>query len=344
MKTGLVYSPICLEHDTGMHVENSQRLIRTIALINDSGLDKELTWLTPRHVDASDITTIHTPDYVTRIRLESERGGGWLDADTFLSPMSYRAAVTAVGSVFAAVESVMEGKISNGFALVRPPGHHAKRDRAMGFCIFNNIALGACHLLSKYEKVKKVAIVDFDVHHGNGTQDFFYDDPRVLYVSTHQFPLYPGTGTVDETGGSNAEGTKVNIPLPPGCGDEEYEIVFEDIVVPVISRFQPDFILVSSGYDTHWAESLASMQMTVTGFAKLTGLLRSAAENLCSGRLVFSLEGGYNLEALAYSIQATVNVLLGKDKVKDPLGFQGKIRKPSGLPDYLIKLRKLHHL
>ncbi|MCX8126429.1 MAG: histone deacetylase, partial [Dehalococcoidia bacterium] len=283
-------------------------------------------------------------EYIDHIRNRALRGGGWLDADTVLSPRSFEVARSAVGGVLTAVRMVMERDLDNAFALVRPPGHHAESSRAMGFCIFNNVAVAAKYLLNNYSGTKRVAIVDFDVHHGNGTQNSFYLEPRVLYISTHQYPLYPGTGFMDETGEGPAKGTKVNIPLPAGCGDDEYIVLFQEVVSPVIERFQPDFILVSSGYDAHWSERLATMQVTVTGFARMVEMLKGLADKLCSGHIVFSLEGGYSLDALAYSVQATLRVLLGSRDIVDPLGFQTRMARPSGLAEYLKELKRIHRL
>jgi len=344
VKTGLVYSPLYLEHDTGAHVENARRLVTTMSVVEGSELNRSLVRISPRPATVEELGLVHTAEYVARIQSEALRGGGWLDADTVLSSRSFEAAQSAAGGVIAAVEAVMKREINNAFALVRPPGHHAKRARAMGFCIFNNVAIAAQYLLNNHAGVRRLAIVDFDVHHGNGTNDAFYSEPRVLYISTHQYPLYPGTGHVDETGEGLAEGTKVNIPLPAGCGDEEYLTLFHDIVSPVVERFQPDFILASAGYDAHWSETLASMQMTVTGFARMAQVLKDLADRLCSGRLVFSLEGGYNLDALAYSVRATLNVLLGKKDIEDPLGLQTRMGRPSGLDGYVKELKKIHRL
>jgi acetoin utilization deacetylase AcuC-like enzyme len=213
----------------------------------------------------------------------------------------------------------------------------------MGFCLFNNIAIAAHYALAKY-KLERILIIDFDVHHGNGTQEAFYDNPRVMYISTHQYPFYPGTGSVEETGGGAAQGTTINIPLPAGCGDSEYLQVFEQIIVPAARRFQPQLILVSAGYDTHWADPLAMMQVSVTGFGQMAKIIKELADELCGGRLVFTLEGGYNLNALAASVKATFDVLLGSNSIDDPLG--GSPRSPGALNiDRLIgAIKKIHKL
>ena len=211
MKTGLVYDPIYLEHDTGNHVENSQRLVTTMSYLKETGIKEKLTCLPPRPALLEELEMIHAPEYISYVKSKAEMGGGWLDPDTVMSPKSYEAALYAAGGVLAAVEAVMKREVDNAFALVRPPGHHAIRDEAMGFCIFNNVAIAARFALTTFN-LNRVLIADFDVHHGNGTQDVFYADPKVLYFSTHQYPFYPGTGWMDETGMGEGEGATINFP------------------------------------------------------------------------------------------------------------------------------------
>jgi len=237
----------------------------------------------------------------------------------------------------------MDGEVDSAFALVRPPGHHATATRAMGFCLFNNGAIATKYALAKY-KLERVLIIDFDVHHGNGTHDTFYDNPQVLYISTHQYPFYPGTGSIEETGSGEAKGTTVNIPLPSGCGDAEYLPVFEQIIVPAAKRFKPQLILVSAGYDLHWADEIALMQVSVTGFAQMVKIIRGLADELCGGRLAFTLEGGYNLTALAASIRATFDVLLGNTKIEDPLGESPRGFQAPSIAPLLKKIKEIHDL
>jgi acetoin utilization deacetylase AcuC-like enzyme len=260
-----------------------------------------------------------------------------------LSPKSYKAALYATGGLMVAVEAVMRGEVDNAFALVRPPGHHAVRDRAMGFCIFNNIAIAAKFALSKFN-LNRILIADFDVHHGNGTQDTFYTDPKVLYFSTHQYPFYPGTGWVDETGTSKGEGTTVNFAMAAGWGDEEYLRAFNEVLVPVARRFQPQFIMVSAGFDAHWADYLAMMQVSVSGFAQMVVILKRLAAELCQGRLVFTLEGGYNLRVVTSSIKAVFDVLLGNAKIDDPLGEASMARRPEGFDKHIETIKRIHHI
>ena len=343
MKAGLVYDPIYLEHDTGDHVENARRLVEAMSHLKETGVKERLTTLPARPASLKELETIHVPEYISYVKSKAEKGGGWLDPDTVMSPRSYEAALYAAGGVLVAVEAVMNGKVDNAFALVRPPGHHAIRDRAMGFCIFNNVAIAARFALSKFN-LKRVLVADFDVHHGNGTQDAFYADPEVLYFSTHQFPHYPGTGWMDETGTGAGEGTTVNFPMTAGWGDEEYLRAFNEVLVPVARGFRPQIILVSAGFDAHWADQLAMMKVSITGFIQMTRILKELAAELCQGRLVFTLEGGYNLRVVAASIKATFDVLLGNSGIDDPLGKASLARKPEGFDEHIEAIKRIHRL
>ena len=254
MKVGFVYDPIYLKHDTGQHVENAKRLEAIISHLERTGLKQQLTLIKPRAASIEELSLVHDEHYISHIRDVAQKGGGWLDADTVMSANSYEAALYAAGGVTRATEAVMNGEVDSVFALVRPPGHHATSQRAMGFCLFNNVAIAAkCALVN--HKLERILIVDFDVHHGNGTQAAFYDDSHVLYISTHEYPFYPGTGSIEETGSWAAEGSTINIPLPAGSGDTECLEVFEQIIVPAAIRFKPQLILVSAGYDAHWLMS-----------------------------------------------------------------------------------------
>ena len=343
MKAGLVYDPIYLEHDTGDHVENSRRLLEAISYLEETGIKKKLACLPARPASLKELEMIHAPEYISYVKGKSENGGGWLDPDTVMSPKSYEAAVCAAGGLLVAVEEVMKGEVDSAFAVVRPPGHHAIRDRAMGFCIFNNVAIGAKFALSEFN-LNRILIADFDVHHGNGTQDSFYADPAVLYFSTHEYPYYPGTGAARETGTGKGEGTTVNFPMSAGWGDEEYLRAFKEVLVPVARRFRPQLILVSAGFDPHWADHLAMMTATVTGFAQMALILKELAGELCQGRLVFTLEGGYNLRVVASSIKAIFDVLLGNSEIQDPLGKASVARKPEGFDEHIEAIKRIHHV
>ena len=343
MKADLVYDPIYLEHDTGDHVENSQRLVAAMSYLKETGIKEKLTCLSARPALLKELEMIHTTEYISYVKSKAEKGGGWLDPDTVMSPKSYEAALYAAGGFMVAVEAVIRGEVDNAFALVRPPGHHALHERAMGFCIFNNMAIAAKFALSQFS-LDRILIADFDVHHGNGTQDAFYADPKVLYFSTHQYPFYPGTGWMDETGTGEGEGTTVDFPMAAGWGDEEYSRTFNEVLVPIARRFQPQLILVSAGFDAHWADQLAMMRVSVKGFAQVVVILKELAAELCQGRLVFTLEGGYNLQVVASSIKAVFDVLMGNSEIDDPLGKESLARKPEGFDEHIEAIKRIHHI
>jgi acetoin utilization deacetylase AcuC-like enzyme len=338
----LVYDPIYLKHDTGGHVENARRLETIISYLEQTGLKSQLTLIEPRAASVEELALVHQREYISHIQEVAQEGGGWLDPDTVMSPDSYEVALYAAGGAIRAVEAVMDGEVNSAFALVRPPGHHATSRRAMGFCLFNNIAIATQHALAKY-KLEHILIIDFDVHHGNGTQEAFYDNPHVMYISTHEYPFYPGTGSVGETGSGAAEGTTINIPLPAGCGDSEYRQVFEQIIVPAARRFEPQLILVSAGYDSYGGDGLALMQVSVTGFGQMVRVIKELGDELCGGHLVFTLEGGYNLKALAASVKATFDVLLG-NSVDDPLGQSPRSFGVPGIDSLIKAIKEIHHL
>ncbi|MBE0431411.1 MAG: histone deacetylase [Dehalococcoidia bacterium] len=342
MKSGLVYDPIYLEHETGDHVENPRRLSNTISYLEETGTKEKLTCLTPRRASLEELRMVHSPEYISGVQGRAEKGGGWLDGDTLLCRRSYEVALYAAGGVLIATEAVMKGEVDNAFALVRPPGHHAIYDQAMGFCIFNNVAIAARFALSMFD-IQRLLIADFDVHHGNGTQDAFYSDPGVLYFSAHQYPFYPGTGWIDETGTGEGKGATVNVPMAAGWGDEQYSRVFSEILAPVARRFQPQLILVSAGFDAHWADHLAMMKASVTGFAQTARILNELAAELCQGRLVFTLEGGYNLRVVAASVKAVFDVLFGSSDIDDPLGVAAP-RHFDGFEGHIAKVKRIHRL
>jgi acetoin utilization deacetylase AcuC-like enzyme len=343
MKAGMVYDAVYLEHDTGDHVENSRRLVETMSYLKETGIKEKLAALSARPALLEELEMIHSPNYISYVQGVAEKGGGWLDSDTVMSPKSYQAALYAVGGLLVAVEAVMKGEADNAFALVRPPGHHAVRDRAMGFCIFNNVAIAARFALTKFN-LDRVLIADFDVHHGNGTQDAFYADPKVLYFSTHQYPYYPGTGWIDEVGTGEGEGFTVNFPMTAGWGDDEYLRAFNEVLVPAARRFQPQLILVSAGFDPHWADQLAMMRVTITGFARMATILKELAAELCQGRLIFTLEGGYNIQVVASSVRTIFDVLLGNSGIDDPLGRAPAARGPGGFDEHIQAIKRIHRV
>ncbi len=340
MTTGYVFHPIYLEHNIPGHPERKERLQGIMGSLESSGTLARLTPIEARPLDLELLSTMHDPNYIKGVQRVSESGGGMLDPDTYVNAHSYEAALMAAGGLINAVEAVLSGQVDNAFALVRPPGHHALRDQGMGFCLFNNVALAAQYAIER-RGLFRILIVDFDVHHGNGTQDAFYERDDVLYFSTHQYPHYPGTGHWKERGQGKGEGYTVNVPLPYGVGDEGYAQAFEEIVLPMARRYNPELILVSAGYDAHWADPLASMRLSTAGFHRLTTILFSLAEELCQGHLVLTLEGGYDLSALSHSVLATF-AALRREEAEDPLG-PAPGRSPS-IDDLLQNVKEVHHL
>jgi acetoin utilization deacetylase AcuC-like enzyme len=265
-----------------------------------------------------------------------------LGDETYVAPRSYDAALLAAGAVVTGVEAVLRGEVKNAFALVRPPGHHAFADHGEGFCLFNNLAIAAATARAELQ-IDRVLIVDFDVHHGNGTNSIFYRDPSVLFFSTHQWGIYPGTGYWDEVGEGAGVGYSVNVPMLPGWGDEAMRGMFDDLLVPIARRFQPQLILASAGYDPSWTDRLGSMLVTTPGFFDLTRTLVQLSDELCDGKLVMTLEGGYGLDGLAYGVVASFAAMLGDETVADPVGPGRYTEKPFDR-QYLDQLRALHGL
>ncbi len=265
----------------------------------------------PPRSDLSDwIAQVHSPGHLSRLeRLQPGTGIVRIDADTLMSSESYCVAKLAVEGTLAAADGIMTGQFTNAFCAVRPPGHHAEANRAMGFCLLNNVAIAARYLQHRHG-LKKIMIIDWDVHHGNGTQHIFEEDPTVFYFSIHQFPLYPGTGRADEHGRGAGEGYTLNCPLPPGKGDDEYMTVFEKSLRPAVEAFRPDFILISAGFDAHRDDPLANMGVTEEGFGEMTRMVKDWARVHCEGRVLSCLEGGYHLDALARSVECHLNVYL----------------------------------
>jgi len=312
MKTGIIQDDLFLQHDTGtFHPERKERLVSIKEGLRAYPHKGKLLQLKPRSASESELQLIHPSSYIRNIQATAGKTFTQLDPDTLASAMSYEVARNAVGGLLVLIDAVFAGEIGNGFAFVRPPGHHAEPDRPMGFCLFSNAAIGAAYALQKY-KLSKVLVVDFDVHHGNGTQKAFYQRSDVLYLSTHQFPLYPGTGDFPEIGSGAGAGFTVNFPLPARTGDVTYNLIFEKVVVPIATSYRPDFVLVSAGYDAHIDDPLAGMEVTPNGFGGISQTLVTLAENLCGGKVVFLLEGGYHLKGLQESVLKSLDVLTGQ--------------------------------
>ncbi|MDC0972132.1 histone deacetylase family protein [Candidatus Pelagibacter sp.] len=306
MKTGLITSDTYQNHNTGdSHPEKIDRV--KVVINNFKKLDnKDLIWKKPSKFERSLLEITHNSEYINFVEKSfPEKGLSFLDGDTVVSPGSKDATSDAVGSIITAIDGVQNKNFNNAFCAVRPPGHHAEKNKAMGFCIYNNVAVGANYLIDKY-KLKKVAIIDFDVHHGNGTQDIFYDNEKVLYISTHQYPYYPGSGTNNEKGKHN---NVLNIPLPAGTTSEEYLNAYE-FVLKKIKEFKPEFILLSAGFDAHKDDPLAQLQLESKDFYNITKRTLELSKIYCDGKVVSILEGGYDLLALQESTEMHVKALL----------------------------------
>ena len=341
MTTGYVYEPIFLEHDLPSHPENARRLRHLHAVLEQHGVLAKTRHLPARPATRDELRAVHSDDLINRVQRVAAGGGGSLDADTYVAPRSFDAALVAAGGTVAAVEAVLDSEVDNAFALVRPPGHHATSTRAMGFCLFNNVAVAA-QAARLHGGIRRVLVVDFDVHHGNGTQEIFQGEPSVFYASLHQYPHYPGTGHWRDVGQGAGRGSVLNVPLPPGVGDAGYSQVWADLVWPLAERFRPELAIVSAGYDAHWSDPLAQMSLSLTGYAWLQRELVQMAGQLSEGRVVFVLEGGYELDVLAYGVLNAFWALLGEDAVADPFGRPTGPERP--VDALITNLRRLHGL
>jgi acetoin utilization deacetylase AcuC-like enzyme len=308
-RVALVYSEVFLKHDVPGHIENKRRASATYRYLRSKPLHKKLVEMAPRPASVEEITLVHDEGYCRAIMSLPGREFVRLDPDTVSGPGSLEAALRAAGAVTLAVDKVAEDAIDAAFCLVRPPGHHARPARAMGFCIFNNVAIGAAYA-TRVRGLKRAAIVDFDVHHGNGTQEMFYNDPAVLYCSIHRWPFYPGSGLPDERGEGKGFGKTINVPLPAMSGEEEYLEALEEKILPAVRRHKPSIILISAGFDAHEADLIGGMGLTAESYGKITRAIAEVAREVCDGKMVSALEGGYNLEALAASVHAHLEAML----------------------------------
>jgi len=305
--TGILISGF--HHDTGHHPENAERLRAIEAVCKEPDLASRLTRIEPRSATLEELRQVHDESYIRGVEESCKRGVTALDPDTLICPRSYDEACLSAGGVLAVVDQVVAGKIKNGFCAVRPPGHHAERNRAMGFCLFNNVAVAACYA-QHLKGIRNVVIVDWDVHHGNGTQNTFYADHSVFYFSIHQEHHYPGTGHPRQEGKADGTGCTRNVPLHAGAGDDEYLAALEEVLVPAMASFSPDLVLISAGFDAHKDDPLAGMAVTDEGFGQMTDLLTNLAAAYCGGKVVSLLEGGYNLTALQQSVHAHLTALI----------------------------------
>ncbi|TLD42790.1 MAG: Acetylspermidine deacetylase [Candidatus Jettenia ecosi] len=308
--TILMYDNIFLKHDTGHgHPENAKRLENTLKHLKATGLWDQLRVEKPRAASLEEIGLIHTENYIQTIKHIANTGGGQLDSDTIISAASYDAAVHAVGAPLAAIDFIMKGEEKNAFCLIRPPGHHAAPARGMGFCLFNNVAVAAKYIQSRY-KLERIFIIDWDVHHGNGTQDAFFNDPTILYFSMHRDPFYPGSGRKEESGRDNGEGFTINVPVPANIPSQRYIELFTDVIKQNADQFIPEFIIISAGFDTYKKDPIGGLNLDREDFRILTEIAIRTAQKYCNGRLVSCLEGGYNLSDLPLCIEAHLKALL----------------------------------
>ncbi len=343
MSTVFTFVP-AYEHNLVGHPEHAGRGKAVLKRLTDNQVLGQVTNLEPAVATREQILRAHTPAVFDRVEEISLRGGGNIDADTYATDQSFKQALLAAGAVTDAGLAIANGESKNGYAFVRPPGHHAEFNRSMGFCLFNNIAVAAKEIQAS-TNCKRLMIVDIDVHHGNGTQDIFYGDDSVLFISTHQFGswFYPGTGSAQEMGSEVASGANFNVPLVAGVGDEGYLAVMDHLIAPAARKYQPDMILISAGFDAHWQDPLAAMQLSLTGYASMSQKLIELADEICDGRILFVQEGGYMLDVLSCAVQNSISALLHQDEIHDPFGLSPASSYPK-LDSLIEELQVLHLL
>ncbi len=328
-------------HTLEGHIENAERLAAVQARIAADSAAAQLLALTPEPADDALILSVHTREYLELLKWTEGQNGVQLGADTYALPESLGAARLSCGAVLRAVDALCSGEADNALVATRPPGHHAIPEMAMGFCLLANVAIAARHAQRAYG-LERILIVDYDVHHGNGTQDIFYQDGSVYFCSTHQSPWYPGTGALHETGTGPGAGTTLNLPLPAGVGDAGFKRLYSEVVWAAARRFRPQLMIVSAGFDAHWRDPLGGLQLTLSGYADLTRELIAMAAELCEGKIIFAQEGGYDIEALSCGMLNVAYALLGLPTVCDPIGAAPR---PEPSVENIIKAAKaLHNL
>jgi len=310
---GIVYHPDFLIHTQDYHPEKKERLTAILDLLKEEKLFSLLEQLTPLPAELEEIALVHTAEYIRHVRQLCERNSAYLDSDTYLTPHSYEVALLSAGAALTAMRAVMNGQLKACFSLGRPPGHHAEPHRGMGFCLFNNIAIAARAAIKEFG-LERILLVDWDVHHGNGTQAAFYHDPRILFLCAHQSPAYPGSGYTDEIGSGEGAGYTVNVPLPAGCGDLEYNAFFDEVVVPLADVYRPQLVMLSAGQDAYHDDPLAGMRLTFAGYANMAWKLKQIAQKHCNGKIAICMEGGYNLKGQAEAVVTTLSVLGGWER------------------------------
>lgn len=327
LQTGIVLDARYRDHDPGPgHPERAERIGSLLSRFDAYERDG-LVRLAPRLATHDEVGLVHDARLIDQVAASARYEAAAFDTDTRVCARSYETALLATGGLLSVLDAILEREVDNGFALVRPPGHHAERNRAMGFCLFNSVAVGAQYLRARCG-LHRVLIMDWDLHHGNGTQHSFYDDPGVLYVSAHQYPYYPGTGAAEETGRGSGEGYTVNLPMPRGWGDADFQPLFEDIVDPICRQFEPEFVLISAGFDAHRRDPLGGLNMTEEGFAHLARVLLRIARDHADGRCAAILEGGYDLEGLSGSVLRVLDEMGGADLDVTPPEYDRRGRLP----------------
>ncbi len=338
--TGFLFDTSFLDHDNPIHPENATRLIVVLEYLQELNWFQELTTINTRPALAEELARIHSETYINSLNSMCESGDNYLDPDTYLNIQSFLVARMAAGSCIELVTEIAKGNIKNGMALCRPPGHHAERDKGMGFCLLNNIAIAA-EALIQTEPINRIAIIDYDAHHGNGIQQAFYKRSDVLYISSHAYPFFPGSGNMVENGTSDGQGYNINICLPPGSGHSTALQFFQKIVIPAVERYQPDMIIVAAGYDAYWNDPMAPLNWNLDTFLQIDRQLFDLAEKNCRGKLAYILEGGYDRHSLPVAISNSLSVLASKPANKDPFGAApGSSSEVSDA--YINAFRKFH--
>ena len=344
MTTAFVTHPSYTEHDFPRHPEHAGRIRAVWSALEAAGMTGQLLAPSPSSASDQQVLSVHTVEHLQRLVDISQMDRSVLiDQDTYALPSSLDVARLAAGAVIRAVDAVCAGDADNAMAIVRPPGHHATPDRQMGFCLLNNVAIGARHAHNTH-RLNRVMILDYDVHHGNGTQDIFYSDSAVMFLSIHQSPYYPGTGALDEVGAAEGRGTTVNVPVPAGHGDQSYRLMIEQVVTPATLRFRPDLLLISVGFDAHWVDPLAGMRLSLGGYDWLARECLKLAEQVCAGRIVFVMEGGYDLKALSHGWCNIARALLGLDDLSDPYGAAPADSSSGDIQPLLDRVRAIHRI
>ena len=319
-KVGVVYHRDYLIHTHSQHPERKERLEAIWKVLEQESFKDLVELIEPESAGVEDITLVHHENHVEAVKEACREDRGFLDMDTYIVPESYQVALLSAGGALKGLQQIMKGNIKKVFSLGRPPGHHAEKSRSMGFCLFNNIAIAAETARKKYG-LNRIAIVDWDVHHGNGTQNSLYEEDEILFISIHQNPAYPGTGHLDEIGSSRGKGYNINIPLSPGTGNGDFVKVFSEVVLPVLEEYRPQLVMISAGQDSHARDPLAGMNLTDGGYYYMASSLKEVADKYADGRMLLTLEGGYHLEAQASAVGQVIKALSQKDSVAEGMDY-----------------------